>query len=128
MALSRNLLKRWNGEFNYGDTVVLEAGDPSIDGLWVVNDNMNKRFKDRGDLLFHRTTRTTGIWRNVKISRLERRPVSILAELHFPNFEFLQASFICCPFFSSTYIMFTVSSFFPNSRECMMKNIRIPLG
>lgn len=73
MALSRNLLKRWNGEFNYGDTVVLDAGDPSIDGLWVVNDNMNKRFKDRGDLLFHRDSRSTGIWKNVKISRLERK-------------------------------------------------------
>lgn len=73
MALSRNLLKRWHGEFNYGDTVVLDAGDPSIDGLWVVNDNMNKRFKDRGDLLFHRDSRSTGIWKNVKISRLERK-------------------------------------------------------
>jgi hypothetical protein len=77
MALSRNLLKRWNGQFNYGDTVVLEAGDPAIDGLWVVNDNMNKRFKDRGDLLFHRESRTTGIWKNVRISRLERKGVSI---------------------------------------------------
>jgi hypothetical protein len=77
MALSRNLLKRWNGQFNYGDTVKLEAGDPSIDGLWVVNDNMNKRFKDRGDLLFHRDARSTGIWKNVKISRWERKPVAI---------------------------------------------------
>jgi hypothetical protein len=77
MALSRNLLKRWNGQFNYGDTVKLEAGDPSIDGLWVVNDNMNKRFKDRGDLLFHRDARSTGIWKNVKISRWERKLVAI---------------------------------------------------
>jgi len=77
MALSRNMLKRWKGEFNYGDTVVLDAGDPSIDGLWVVNDNMNKRFKDRGDLLFHRDTRATGMWKNVKISRWDKKPVTI---------------------------------------------------
>jgi hypothetical protein len=77
MALSRNLLKRWNGEFNYGDTVVLQAGDPDIDGLWVINDSMNKRFKDRGDLLVHKENRTTGMWKGVRISRWDRKPLSI---------------------------------------------------
>lgn len=69
MALSRDLLKRWKGEFNYGDTVLLEAGDANIDGLWVINDSMNKRFKNRGDLLFHRESRATGIWKNVRLKR-----------------------------------------------------------
>jgi hypothetical protein len=77
MALSRNLLKRWNGAFNYGDTVSLHSGDATIDGLWVINDNMNKRFRDRGDLLFHRDSRTTGIWRNVKIARWDRKSTAI---------------------------------------------------
>lgn len=69
MALSRDLLKRWNGEFNYGDTLLIETGDAAIDGRWVINDNMNKRFKNRGDLLFHRDSRTTGIWKNVRVRR-----------------------------------------------------------
>src|SRR5690348_11755117 len=34
MALSRNLLKRWKGEFHYGDTVMVSSGDPAIDGFW----------------------------------------------------------------------------------------------
>jgi hypothetical protein len=76
MALSRDLLKRWNGAFNYGDTVLLQAGDASIDGLWVINDNMNKRFKNRGDLLFHKDSRSTGIWKNVKINRLDKKTVA----------------------------------------------------
>lgn len=75
MALSRDLLKRWNGKFNYGDTVHLEAGDPAIDGLWVINDSMNKRFNNRGDLLFHRDSRATGIWKNVKMNRWEKKPI-----------------------------------------------------
>jgi hypothetical protein len=76
MALSRDLLKRWNGAFNYGDTVLLQAGDASIDGLWVINDNMNKRFKNRGDLLFHKESRSTGIWKNVRINRLDKKTVA----------------------------------------------------
>jgi hypothetical protein len=77
MALSRNLLKKWNGEFHYGDTVMLSAGDPEIDGLWVINDNMNKRFKDRGDLLFHGDTRKGGIWKNVKMAKWEAKEIAI---------------------------------------------------
>jgi hypothetical protein len=75
IALSRDLLKRWNGAFNYGDTVILDAGDDAINGLWVINDSMNKRFTNRGDLLFHPDSRSTGIWKNVKINRVEKKTV-----------------------------------------------------
>lgn len=70
IALSRNLLKRWNGSFDYGDTVLLTAGDPQIDGLWVIHDTLNKRYENRGDLLFDGTIRKLGKWNNVKISKL----------------------------------------------------------
>ena len=70
MALSRNLLKRWKGNFNYGDTVKLFVGDPQIDGLWIIQDNLNKKYKDRGDLLFDRSIRSLGMWKNVRISKV----------------------------------------------------------
>ncbi len=70
MALSRNLLKRWKGVFSYGDTVRLYVGDPQIDGLWIIQDNLNKRYKDRGDLLFDRKIRSLGKWKNVKIYKV----------------------------------------------------------
>ncbi|CAN5565679.1 hypothetical protein BH10BAC4_BH10BAC4_19810 [soil metagenome] len=70
IALSRNLLKRWKGDFSYGDTVKIFAGDPAIDGLWIIQDNLNKRYRDRGDLLFDRKVRRHGIWKNVQISKV----------------------------------------------------------
>lgn len=70
MALSRNMLKRWKGEFKYGDTVMIQSGDKAIDGLWVIQDTMNKRFRNRGDLLFDKSIRKGGKWTNVSISKV----------------------------------------------------------
>ena len=70
MALSRNLLKRWNGKFHYGDTVIVNSGDREIDGFWIIKDSMNKRYRNYGDLLFDRGIRKLGKWRKVEISRV----------------------------------------------------------
>lgn len=70
MALSRDLLKRWKGSFHYGDTVLVTAGDPQIDGLWVIKDTMNKRYKKRGDLLFDTDVRNLGKWKSVAVSKV----------------------------------------------------------
>jgi len=67
MALSRDLLKRWGGHIQYGDTIGLYSGDPAIDGFWVVHDTMHKRFRNRGDLLFDSKVRSRGKWSNVKV-------------------------------------------------------------
>lgn len=67
MALSRDLLKRWGGALHYGDTITLQTGDLSVDGTWVIQDTMNKRFKNRGDLLFDAASRSHGMWTNAKI-------------------------------------------------------------
>ena len=50
VALSRDLLSRWGGPFEYGDYVVIEgAGDYS--GIWKVQDTMSPKFTKRIDFL-----------------------------------------------------------------------------
>lgn len=45
VALSRDLLKRWGGPIDYGDTIYVEGI-----GLKVVNDCMNERYTNRVDV------------------------------------------------------------------------------
>ena len=65
IALSRNLLKRWGGKFEYGMKVrLVGAGNKS--GIYIVADTMNKRFKNKIDIL---ETQGTPLYKynNVKI-------------------------------------------------------------
>ena len=50
VALSRNLLKRWGGPFDYGDFILLK-GAKDKDGVYQVRDTMNKRYVNRIDIL-----------------------------------------------------------------------------
>ncbi|HTE34757.1 MAG TPA: hypothetical protein VK666_30475 [Chryseolinea sp.] len=72
MAMSRDLLKRWGGALDYGDTVFLHAGDSSIDGRWIIQDTMHKRFISHGDLLFDSATRSKGKWTNVTVTTKDK--------------------------------------------------------
>ena len=50
VALSRDLLKRWGGPFDYGDYIKVEgAGKHS--GIWQVRDTMNERWTNKIDFL-----------------------------------------------------------------------------
>ena len=51
VALSRNLLKRWGGPFDYGDYIIVEGCNGKYDGIWQVKDTMNERFQNRIDFL-----------------------------------------------------------------------------
>ena len=50
VALSRDLLKRWGGPFQYGDYIIIE-GTGEQDGVYQVRDTMNPRFTNRVDIL-----------------------------------------------------------------------------
>lgn len=69
MALSRDLLKRWNGAIAYGDTLIIASADPRINGKWIVRDTMNKRYSNRGDLLYHQDVRNLGRWTGVRLAK-----------------------------------------------------------
>ena len=52
-ALSRDLLSRWGGIIDYGDTITVKSiRNPQINGEWVVHDCMNARYKNSVDFLF----------------------------------------------------------------------------
>lgn len=51
VALSRNLLKRWGGPYDYGDTIIIRHPNKILNGEWIVHDSMNARFVDRIDFL-----------------------------------------------------------------------------
>jgi 3D (Asp-Asp-Asp) domain-containing protein len=50
VALSRDLLSRWGGPFNYGDYIVIE-GTGKWDGVYQVRDTMNPKWTNRVDIL-----------------------------------------------------------------------------
>ncbi len=50
VALSRNLLSRWGGAFNYGDFVLLK-GTGKKDGVYQVRDTMNPKWVNVVDIL-----------------------------------------------------------------------------
>tara|TARA_Y100000004_G_C8859072_1_gene388180 strand:- start:441 stop:959 length:519 start_codon:yes stop_codon:yes gene_type:complete len=50
VALSRDLLSRWGGPFDYGDYIVIE-GTKSWDGVYQVRDTMNPKWTNRVDIL-----------------------------------------------------------------------------
>ena len=50
VALSRDLLSRWGGPFDYGDYIVIEGTD-KWDGVYQVRDTMNPKWVKRVDIL-----------------------------------------------------------------------------
>lgn len=70
VALSRDLLKRWGGQFAYGDTITIYSEDhPNLNGDWEVHDCMNARYEMSIDFLMSTEDNTPklGVGKDVKI-------------------------------------------------------------
>tara|TARA_A100001515_G_scaffold107930_1_gene88763 strand:+ start:451 stop:975 length:525 start_codon:yes stop_codon:yes gene_type:complete len=68
VALSRNLLARWGGPFQYGDYIVIK-GTPNKDGIYQVRDTMNPKFTNVVDILESTNVRPYK-YNNVKLYKL----------------------------------------------------------
>ena len=65
VALSRDLLSRWGGPFEYGDYIIIE-GTGERDGVYQVRDTMNPKWTNRVDIL---TTNSSFKYDNVIMYR-----------------------------------------------------------
>ena len=52
VALSRDLLWRWGGEFRWRDKVKITSDNPQCNGVYSLEDTMAKRFKARAEIFF----------------------------------------------------------------------------
>lgn len=67
MALSRDLLARWGGDFQYGDQVMVSGISPQLDGVYTVHDTMNRRHHHCMDILTHVREKIDICTKNVKV-------------------------------------------------------------
>ena len=65
VALSRDLIARWGGPFEYGDYIIIE-GTGKWDGVYQVRDTMNPKWTNRVDIL---TTNSNFKYDNVTMYR-----------------------------------------------------------
>ena len=69
VALSRDLLSRWGGPFDYGDYIIIEGTDGGTwDGIYQVRDTMNAKWVKRVDIL---TTDSRFKYTDVKMYKYE---------------------------------------------------------
>lgn len=71
IAVSRDLHTRWGGDLAYGDSLWVTGISDDLDGLYIVRDVMNRRFKKQVDILVGRRDKIMGFWEDVHIAKLE---------------------------------------------------------
>ena len=67
IAISRDMHKRYGGEFEFGQVVTIESKYEYLNGEWIIKDLMNERFTKRIDFLQCKETGFYGKWDNLKL-------------------------------------------------------------
>ena len=70
VAVSRNLLRKWGGSIEYGDTLQVKGISKKLDGHYVVRDTMKRKLRNRIDILVGENDNIMGFWNNVHIYHL----------------------------------------------------------
>lgn len=70
IAVSRDLHSRWGGDINYGDSLQVTGLSDELDGLYIVRDVMNRRIRNRIDILVGAQDKVMGFWEEVEIAKL----------------------------------------------------------
>ena len=70
MALSRDLLKPWGGQFAFGDHVRVMGISTELDGVYTVHDTMNRRHRHCMDVLAHPSENLDIFAKGVKIQKV----------------------------------------------------------
>ena len=73
VALSRDLIARWGGPFEYGDYIVIEGTD-GWDGVYQVRDTMNPKWVKRVDIL---TTNSMFKYTDVKMYKYVKDNINL---------------------------------------------------
>ena len=76
VALSRDLLSRWGGPFEYGDYIIIE-GTEDRDGVYQVRDTMNPKWTNRVDIL---TTNSRFKYNNITMYKYVEEEEYLLTE------------------------------------------------
>ncbi|MEJ8757067.1 hypothetical protein WG947_08675 [Pontibacter sp. H259] len=71
LAVSRDLHARWGGDIEFGDSLWVSGISDEMDGLYIVRDVMNRRFRNQVDILVGRKDRVMGYWKNVSIAKVD---------------------------------------------------------
>jgi hypothetical protein len=70
MALSRDLLKPWGGDFDFGDTVRVTGISKKLDGVYTIHDTMHRRHRHCMDVLAHPSENLDIFTKGVKIRKV----------------------------------------------------------
>lgn len=71
IAVSRDLHSKWGGNVEFGDSLWVTGISDELDGLYVVRDVMNRRMRNKIDILVGKDDPIMGRWDNVQIAKVE---------------------------------------------------------